>query len=59
VTPYKEPQASQGGDGYTYFNYCHAHARAKIEQAFGIPKEHWKSLVALSEYDGAVDLSDV
>jgi hypothetical protein len=33
-------------DGYTYFKYCHAHTRAKIEPAFGIPKEHWKSLKA-------------
>jgi hypothetical protein len=40
VTSYKE---LQGRDGYK-FHYCHAHARVKVEHAFGVLKEHFKAI---------------
>jgi hypothetical protein len=45
--------------GYTYFNYYHAHARAKIEPAIMIPKEQWKSLRIRSAHDHSKTLCSI
>jgi len=47
LTPYKETQASERRGGYKRFNWLHAHARVKIEHAFGVLKMRWRSLDAI------------
>ena len=44
MTPYKEPWASVEEGGYHEFNLRLAEARVKIEHAFGVLKNRWRSL---------------
>jgi len=52
ITPYKpeEPLASRVLEGYQEFNQRLASPRVKIEQAFGILKNRWRSLRGLPIY---------
>jgi len=47
MTPYKEPWASQEAGGYCSFNLYLVEARVKVEHAFGVLKNRWRSLQGL------------
>ena len=47
MTPYKEPWASLEAGGYRRFNLYLAEARVKVEHAFGVSKNRWRSLQGL------------
>lgn len=50
MTPYREPLASRVQGGYKEFNRHHAEARVKIEHAFGVLKNRWRSLRGIPLY---------